>query len=134
MRATAAATLASVASLFVFSASVAQDVTPLPRGFSLAEQPAPEPAACATLATSLAALQTPRTRIDLTVLDKLTLVHGDGALTYLAVCSEPGPRVLCVAYSANGMRVGDRAVLRGGYNRQDATHVVLDPCLASRAE
>lgn len=120
-------------SLLTLAAVAADGQTGRP-GFSAAEQPAREPATCETLPAALAGLPEPRTRVDLTITGALTLARSEGALAYLAVCSDPGPRVLCVAYSANGLELGDRALLRGGYNRQDATHVVLDPCLASRAE
>lgn len=100
--------------------------------FSQAEQPARAPATCADLGPQLAGLPEPSTRIDLTVVDALTLVQTDGALWYLAVCASPAIRVLCVTYQGNGLKPGERALLRGGYNRQDPAHVVLDPCLASR--
>jgi hypothetical protein len=61
----------------------------------------------------------------------ISLIRTDGALWYIAVCADPGVRVLCVTYGAGDLKVGDRAVLRGGYNRQDMRHVLLDPCLAS---
>ena len=61
----------------------------------------------------------------------VSLLRTDGALWYVAVCAEPGVRVLCVTYGANDLKLGDRAVLRGGYSRQDRRHVLLDPCLAS---
>jgi hypothetical protein len=101
--------------------------------FSAAEEPARSPATCGTIAGQLRDLPVPETRIDLTIVGTLTLVETDGALWYLAVCAEPDVRVLCVTYGSNGMTVHDSALLRGGYNRQDATHVVLDPCLASRS-
>ena len=62
----------------------------------------------------------------------LTLVHTDGVLWYLAICSAPRIRVLCVTYSDNGMKLGEWVTLRGGYRAVDDLHVVLDPCLASR--
>jgi hypothetical protein len=95
--------------------------------------PARAPATCGDLSATLAGLPGSGPRIDLTVEGKLTLVQTDGALWYLAVCSTPGIRVLCVTYESNGMGLGDPVVLRGGYNRQDERHVVLDPCLASRS-
>lgn len=39
---------------------------------------------------------------------------------------------MCVTYDDNGMKLGERVTLRGGYSRQDEHHGVLDPCLASR--
>ena len=125
--------LAVSACLLVASPVVAQDDLFASRpAFSPAERPARTPATCADLAGQLAGLDTPATRIDLSIAGALTLVQTDGALWYLAVCSSPGVRVLCITYEGNGMRSGDAVVLRGGYNRQDEMHVVLDPCLASR--
>jgi hypothetical protein len=100
--------------------------------FSAAEQAAREPATCGDLEPQLPGSD-PSTRVDLSTVGALTLVQTDGALWYLAVCSDPGVRVMCVTYAGNGMRIGDRVLFRGGYNRQDQTHVVLDPCLASPA-
>ncbi|TGD98670.1 hypothetical protein [Methylobacterium nonmethylotrophicum] len=100
--------------------------------FSRAEEPARRPATCADLPGQLAGLPAPSTRIDLSIQDALTLVQTDGALWYLAVCHSPAVRVLCITYARNGMQAGERVVLRGGYNRQDETHIVLDPCLAAR--
>lgn len=91
-------------------------------------------ASCDSLATTLDGLDEPERRIDLWVEGALTLVQTDGALWYLAICSQPSVRVLCVTYSENGMKLGDRVVLRGAYHRQDRVHVLLDPCLASPAE
>jgi len=101
-------------------------------GFSPAEQPA-APARCSDLEAALDGLPDPETRIDLSVVGDLTLVQTDGALWYLAVCSTPGIRVMCVTYDDNGMKPGERVILRGGYNRQDERHVILDPCVASRS-
>lgn len=101
--------------------------------FSPAEQPARTPATCETLGPILEGMPEPETRVDLAIAGALTLVQSDGALWYLAVCSDPAVRVLCVTYEGNGMKPGERVVLKGGYNRQDDHHVVLDPCLASRS-
>jgi hypothetical protein len=122
-----------LAALAVLSPALAQeDAFPGRPAFSRAEAPARQPATCADIGRQLAGLPEPASRIDLTIVDALTLVQTDGALWYLAVCSSPAIRVLCIAYEANALKAGDRALLRGGYNRQDETHVVLDPCLASR--
>ena len=90
-------------------------------------------ATCETLQGSLAGFKQPRHRVDLWVTGPLTLIHTDGVLWYLAVCSPPGIRVMCVTYNDNGMRLGERVTLRGAYDRQDERHVALDPCLASRS-
>jgi hypothetical protein len=94
-----------------------------------------EPAAiakCESLHASLAGFRPPQRRVDLWVTGPLTLVHTDGVLWYLAICSSPRIRVLCVTYSDNGMKVGEWVTLRGAYRAVDDLHVVLDPCLASR--
>jgi len=94
-----------------------------------------EPAAiakCESLHASLAGFRPPQRRVDLWVSGQLTLVHSDGVLWYLAICSSPRIRVLCVTYSDNGMKLGEWVTLRGGYRAVDDLHVVLDPCLASR--
>lgn len=65
------------------------------------------------------------------IIGTVSLVRTDGALRYVAVCAEPGAWVLCVTYGAGDLKPGDKAVLRGGYSRQDMPHVLLDPCLAS---
>ena len=81
---------------------------------------------------TLAGFQPPKSRVDLWVIGALTLVHTDGVLWYLVVCSSPGVRVMCVTYSDNGMKLGERVMLRGAFQLQDERHVVLDPCMASR--
>jgi len=58
------------------------------------------------------------------------LVKSDGVLWYLVMCSDV--RVMCVTYESNDMKVGDRVIFKGGYNRMDANHAMLDPCLANR--
>ncbi|MDQ0322652.1 hypothetical protein QO002_004858 [Pararhizobium capsulatum DSM 1112] len=76
----------------------------------------------------------PYERVDLWISGPLTILHTDRVLWYLAVCSEPGIRVMCVTYSDNGMKLGERVVLAGAMNIQDPKHIVLDPCLASRED
>ncbi|MDB5509480.1 MAG: hypothetical protein JWL93_1949 [Hyphomicrobiales bacterium] len=103
-------------------------------GLAEAEAPPASLASCDSLPAALEGLVEPERRIDLWIEGVLTLVQTDGALWYLAVCSQPAVRVLCVTYSDNGMKLGDRVALRGAYHRQDRVHVLLDPCLASPAE
>jgi hypothetical protein len=88
---------------------------------------------CENLHAGLKGFQPPETRVDLWVSGPLTMVRTDETLWYLVICSQPGIRVLCVTYSDNRMKVGERVVLRGAYKRQDEWHVMLDPCLASRS-
>ena len=98
--------------------------------FSRPEQPG-EPASCTDIAKQLPDSVPPDTRVDMAIAGPVSLIRTDGALWYVAVCAEPGVRVLCVTYSADGLKLGDRAILRGGFNRQDRLHILLDPCLAS---
>jgi hypothetical protein len=99
--------------------------------FSRPEQVAPKTASCDDIAGQLPDSVPADTRVDLAIAGPVSLVRTDGALWYVAVCADPGVRVLCVTYSGNDLKIGDRAILRGGYNRQDRRHVLLDPCLAS---
>lgn len=98
--------------------------------FSQPEQPA-KPASCEDVAGQLPDSVPPDSRVDMAIAGTVSLIQTDGALWYVAVCAEPGVRVLCATYSANDLKLGDKAILRGGYNRQDRRHVLLDPCLAS---
>lgn len=103
------------------------------RGIAGPEEMPTETARCEDLREIVAGLDVPEgQRIDLWVSGPLTLVHTDDALWYLAICSEPGIRVMCVTYSDNGMKPGDNVLIRGGMRILDETHLVLDPCLASR--
>lgn len=103
------------------------------RGLAGPEEVPASRASCETLAASLAGFRPPEGRVDLWVSGPITLVRTDGVLWYLAICSAPGIRVMCVTYSDNGMKLGEQVTLRGAYSRQDALHVLLDPCLASRS-
>ena len=98
--------------------------------FSQPEQPA-SPATCDDIASQLPDSVPRDSRVDMAIAGAVTLIQSDGTLWYVAVCSDPGVRVLCVTYSANDLKLGDSVVLRGGYSRQDRRHVLLDPCLAS---
>jgi hypothetical protein len=102
-------------------------------GLAEAEREPASLATCENLQSALADFRQPRSRVDLWVTGPLTLVHTDGVLWYLAVCSSPGVSVMCVTYSDNDMKLGDRVTLRGAFNQQDERHIVLDPCLASRS-
>ena len=98
--------------------------------FSRPEQPG-RPASCEDVAAQLPDSVPRDTRVDLAIAGPVSLIQTDGALWYVAVCPEPGVRVLCVTYGAGDLKLGDRAVLRGGYNRQGPRHIMLDPCLAA---
>jgi hypothetical protein len=74
-------------------------------------------------------------RVDFSVTGPLALVHFDGTLAYLGLCgTEPDPKVLCVTYQTNDMKVGDVVTVAGGYSRPNPDFVVLDPCLAQRPD
>ncbi|MBB3018817.1 hypothetical protein FHR70_001871 [Microvirga lupini] len=79
--------------------------------------------------------ETGATRVDFSVTGPLALVHFDGTLAYLGLCgTEPDPKVLCVTYQTNDMKVGDLVTVAGGYSRPNPDFIVLDPCLAQRPE
>ena len=101
-------------------------------GFAEAEASPYGIATCESLPETLAGFSQPERRVDLWIKGALTLVHTDGALWYLAICAKPSIRVLCVTYSDNGMKLGEQVTFRGAFSRQDSSHVLLDPCLASR--
>jgi hypothetical protein len=99
--------------------------------FSPPEQAARMPATCETVRTQLPNAVPADTRVDMAIRGPVSLIQTDGTLWYVAVCSDPGVRILCVAYGGNELKLGDQVILRGGYSRQDDRHVLLDPCLAS---
>jgi hypothetical protein len=68
------------------------------------------------------------------VAGSLTAVQTDQVLWYLVLCSAPDIRIMCVTYQSNGMAVGERIIVKGGYRRRDDNHIQLDPCLANRPE
>ncbi|MEE1654711.1 hypothetical protein VB618_00760 [Microvirga sp. CF3062] len=79
--------------------------------------------------------ETGETRVDFSVTGPLALVHFDGTLAYLGLCgTAPDPKVLCVTYQTNDMKVGDVVTVAGGYSRPNPDFIVLDPCLAQRPD
>lgn len=79
--------------------------------------------------------ETGATRIDFSVTGPLALVHFDGTLAYLGLCgTAPDPKVLCITYQTNDMKVGETVTVTGGYSRPNPDFIVLDPCLAQRPE
>ncbi|XSC46947.1 hypothetical protein ACF1BQ_015730 [Bradyrhizobium sp. RDT10] len=102
--------------------------------FSNAEQPARMPAECRDVRRMADGIPELDYRIDLSVVGRLTAVQTDQVLWYLVLCSAPDIRIMCVTYQSNGMAIGDRVIVKGGYLRRDANHVLLDPCLANRPE
>ena len=97
--------------------------------FSGADLPAESSAKCDESRAMSAGIENTDVRIDLTVIGELTAVKHDGVLWYLLMCSDV--RVLCATYESNGMKVGDRVIIKGGYKRLDPNHAMLDPCLAN---
>jgi hypothetical protein len=102
--------------------------------FSEAEQPVQMPAECRDVRRMADGIPELDHRIDLSVVGSLTAVQTDQVLWYLVLCSGPDIRIMCVTYQSNGMAIGDRVIVKGGYLRRDANHVMLDPCLANRPE
>jgi hypothetical protein len=108
--------------------SAAQDVFADRPAFSRGDHPARSYAQCHEVRAMSDGLADPGFRIDLSATGKLTLVKTDGALWYLVIC--PDVRIMCVTYEGNDMKVGDVVRMQGAYQRLDANHIVLDPCLA----
>jgi hypothetical protein len=113
------------------SASGAEDVLANRPAFSLGDQPAPSIAACNEVRPMSAGLDYPGYRIDLSVIGEITSIRSDGVLWYVTMCNLPDVRLMCVTYKSNDMKVGDRVNIKGGYNRVDGNHIMLDPCLAN---
>ena len=118
--------------------AAAQDQSAVPEdffanrpAFSQPEQAARMAATCETVKAQLPGTVPADARVDMAVKGPVSLIQTDGTLWYVAVCSDPGVRILCVTYSGYELKLGDQVILRGGYNRQDDRHVLLDPCLAS---
>ncbi|NBJ11389.1 hypothetical protein [Microvirga arsenatis] len=79
--------------------------------------------------------ETGMARVDFSVTGPLALVHFDGTLAYLGLCgTAPDPKVLCITYQTNDMKVGEVVTVAGGYSRPNPDFIVLDPCLATRPE
>ncbi len=98
---------------------------------SVEAQPAPSfRASCENLRTSVRELDPkPDDYITIEVIGTLRDVQSDGALVYMLMCSPPDPQVLCVTYSTNDRKKGDRIILAGTYSERGPDHVMLDPCL-----
>jgi hypothetical protein len=122
------------AAILVASAAIAQE-NPYPGrpGLAYPEGTPEETASCSDLARTIRDFHPPvDERVDLWASGPLTIVDTDKVLWYVGICSIPGIRVLCVTYSDNGMQIGDVVTVRGAMQIQDAKHILLDPCLASR--
>lgn len=118
-----------VAALVIAQLATGDDLFKDRPAFSLGDQPAQSSAECRSIRGMSAGLPKTDQRIDLSITGELTTVRSDGALWYLLMCQDV--RVLCVTYEQNGMKAGDRVTFKGGYNRLDDKHIMLDPCLAS---
>jgi hypothetical protein len=94
-------------------------------------QPAPSfRASCDTLRASIRELAPkPDDYFTIEVVGTLAEVQSDGVLVYMLMCAPPDPQVLCVTYSTNDRKKGDRAILAGTYSERGPDHVMLDPCL-----
>ena len=123
-------TVASCALICGQSLAAGEDMFKNRPAFSLGDQPPVAPAQCHEIRKMSEGLPPVEGRIDFSSEGELTFVKGDGALWYLVMCSDV--RVMCVTYESNDMKVGDRVIFKGGYNRMDANHAMLDPCLANR--
>lgn len=97
---------------------------------SPAEEPARAYAKCDDIRAQIDGLPELEDRIDLSVDGELTAVRTDGALWYLTMCRDV--MILCVTYESNGMKNGERVLMKGAFSRRSPDHVMLDPCLASR--
>jgi hypothetical protein len=117
-----------VLQLAVCPSSVGAEPTPFANGDQLPEMTA----TCQDLSYWIERLPNSTHRVDMAVAGPLTAVEFDGALAYLVICPSSGPQVLCVTYSTNGMKVGERVKMAGGMQRAGADKIMLDPCLASR--
>lgn len=73
-----------------------------------------------------AGLDYPGFRVDLSLIGEITNVRTDGVLWYVTMCNLPDVRIMCVTYKSNDMKPGDRVLMKGGYNRSDANHAMLD--------
>jgi len=112
----------------------ADDILANRPAFSEAEQPVRMPAECGDVRQMAEGIPELDYRIDLSVAGSLTAAQTDQVLWYLVLCSAPDIRIMCVTYQSNGMAIGDRVIVKGGYQRRDANHILLDPCLANRPE
>lgn len=72
--------------------------------------------------------------VTISVVGALTLVKEGSGIVYLGMCEAPAPRVLCVTYSADDLKPGDRVMISGGFSPRGPDHVLLDPCLHHREE
>jgi hypothetical protein len=122
------------ATMLPFVATGAEDALANRPAFSLGDQPAAAIARCTEVRAMSAGLDYPGYRVDLSVVGEITSVRTDGVLWYVTMCNLPDVRLMCVTYKSNDMKVGDRVFIKGGYNRLDANHIKLDPCLANQPE
>ena len=127
-----AAAGAAAALVLLLAPARAEDIFANRPAFSAGDQPSRSSAQCHELRRMSAGLPDTEQRIDLALTGELIGVRTDGVLWYLFMCSDV--RVLCVTYESNGMKAGDRVLMKGGYLRRDDNHVQLDPCLANRAD
>lgn len=88
---------------------------------------------CADLRANLQKLGADgRELVTIAVVGALTLVKAGSGIVYLGMCEAPAPRVLCVTYSADDLKPGDRVMINGSLSSGDPNFVLLDPCLHHR--
>ena len=102
-------------------------------GFTGGAEAQPEPsfrATCENLRESLRQLNPkPDDYFTMEVAGTLTSVQSDGALVYITMCSPPDPQVLCVTYSMDDRKKGEKVIIVGTYGERGPDHIMLDPCL-----
>jgi hypothetical protein len=122
------------AAMLPFSPAGAEDALTNRPAFSLGDQPASAIARCSEVRAMSTGLDYPGYRVDLSVIGEITSIRTDGVLWYVTMCNLPDVRLMCVTYKSNDMKVGHRVFMKGGYNRVDANHAMLDPCLANQPD
>lgn len=92
------------------------------------------PATCETAKRWIEHAPKTDNRVSFAITGELVQIEWDGVLAYLIMCNEADVQVMCVTYSKDGRKVGDKVLFGGGYSRVDDRRIMLDPCLASEEE
>lgn len=118
----------------LFSALMLAAVALLGVNGGVAAQPAESfTSSCADLRANLQKLGADGSElVTIAVVGALTLVKAGSGIVYLGMCEAPAPRVLCVTYSADDLKPGDRVMINGSLASGDPNFVLLDPCLHHR--
>ncbi|MEJ8571384.1 hypothetical protein [Microbaculum marinum] len=135
MRLTRIGGIAGLATMLALActATQAQECCDQESPFRPGEGWAETPATCETIGHWAQNAPQTNVRISLAIDGKLSEVHWDGALAYLIMCEPEQVQVMCVTYDTNGLEPGETVSFGGGYSQIGPTHIVLDPCLASRS-